>query len=61
MPRWLRALVDEGLSVEEFLIGASWKRSAAAKKEETKKKGAKPVRKPRRPKDSEAKTEPKGE
>jgi DNA-binding protein H-NS len=59
MPRWLSALRKEGHSVEEFLIGAGGKRKAAApKKKVAKKKAAKPVRKPRRTKEGEAKVEP---
>jgi DNA-binding protein H-NS len=47
-PRWLTALLKEGHSIDEFLIGAGRKkRSAAAKKPAPKKKGAKPARKPR--------------
>lgn len=47
-PRWLTALVKEGHSIEEFLIGAGRKgRSATAKKPAAKKRGAKPGRKPR--------------
>jgi DNA-binding protein H-NS len=59
MPRWLAALIKEGHSVEEFLIGAGGKRKTAApKKKVAKKKAAKPIRKLRRPKESEAKVEP---
>jgi DNA-binding protein H-NS len=58
-PRWLSALIKEGHSVEEFLIGAGRKRKpAAGKKKLAKKKAAKSARKPRRPKKSEAKVEP---
>jgi DNA-binding protein H-NS len=58
-PRWLSALINEGHSVEEFLIGAGGKRKpAAAKKKVAKKKAAKSARKPRRPKQSEVKVEP---
>jgi len=44
-PRWLAALIKEGHSIEEFLIGSGRKaRSAAAKKSVAKKKQArKPV------------------
>jgi DNA-binding protein H-NS len=37
-PRWLSALLKEGHSVEEFLIGAGGKRAAAAKKVVAKKR-----------------------
>jgi len=48
MPRWLSALIKEGHSVEEFLIGVGGKRKpAAAKKKIVKKKDAKGARKPR--------------
>lgn len=58
-PRWLAALLEEGHSVEEFLIGAGGKRkAAAAKKKVAKKKVGKVVRKARRAKNSEAKAEP---
>lgn len=58
MPRWLRALVDEGHSLDEFLIGAGRKRKAVVpKKKVVKKKGVKVARKPRRAKESEAKAE----
>ncbi|MGA7449781.1 MAG: H-NS family nucleoid-associated regulatory protein [Rhodoplanes sp.] len=58
-PRWLKALLDEGHSIEEFLIGARRKgKPAAIKKKVMKKKVAKPARKPRRPKKSETKAEP---
>ena len=58
-PRWLTALVKEGHSIEEFLIGARRKgKPAAIKKKVMKKKVAKPARKPRRPKKSETKAEP---
>lgn len=59
MPRWLAALVKEGHSVEEFLIGAGRRKAAAAarrtavKKRIVKKKVAKPVRNPQRSKVSE--------
>jgi DNA-binding protein H-NS len=61
-PRWLRALLDEGHSVEEFLIGRKGgKRAAAtaktANRKVTKKKAAKLVRKPRQPKESKTKAE----
>ena len=47
-PRWLSALLNEGHSIEEFLIGASRKgKSAASKKQMAKKKGRKPVAKAR--------------
>lgn len=50
MPRWLSALVKEGHSVDEFLIGAGGKRKAAASKGKAqKKKVTKPARKPRQP------------
>jgi DNA-binding protein H-NS len=39
-PRWLKALVKEGHSIEEFLIGAGGKRAAAAKKVVAKKRKA---------------------
>lgn len=56
MPRWLSGLTKEGHSVEEFLIGAGRKRKpAAAKKKVVKKRAAKPARKPRAAKESEAK------
>jgi DNA-binding protein H-NS len=59
MPRWLAALIKEGHSVDEFLIGAGGKRkSAAAKKKTTSKKAAKPARKPRAPKISAPEAEP---
>lgn len=65
-PRWLSALVKEGHSVEEFLIGQKGRKRVAAgakkaKRTVTKNKAAKSVRNARRPKESEAKTEPKGE
>ena len=45
-PRWLAALVKEGHSIEEFLIGASRKgKSAAGKKPAVKQKGRKPMAK----------------
>jgi hypothetical protein len=51
MPRWLAALIKEGHSVDEFLIGAGGKRkSVAAKKKVVKKRAVKVARKPRRPK-----------
>lgn len=57
-PRWVADLVKEGHAVEEFLIRGGGKgRSAAANKKMTNKK-AKPVRKPRRRKVREAKSEP---
>ena len=47
-PRWLAALVKEGHSIEEFLIGAARKaRSAAGKGPAVTKKGRKPVGKTR--------------
>ena len=55
-PRWLKALVKEGHSIEEFLIGSGRKaRSAAAKKAAAKKRGTKPTRKvrPRKQKSGE--------
>ena len=61
MPRWLSALIKEGHSVEEFLIGAGRRKAAAAaKKKIVKKKAAKPVRKARRAKGAEEKAEPTG-
>ena len=62
-PRWLSALIKEGHSVEEFAIGKKGgKRAAAtaktANRKVTKKKAAKPVRKPRQPKESKTKAEP---
>ena len=45
-PRWLSALLKEGHSIEEFLIGASRKgKSAAGKKPAVKQKGRKPMAK----------------
>ena len=45
-PRWLTALLKEGHSIEEFLIGASRKgKSAAGKKPAVKQKGRKPMAK----------------
>jgi DNA-binding protein H-NS len=65
MPRWLKALVKEGHSIEEFLIGAGRRKTAAAsgkrvvgKKKVEKKKAAKPARKAGRVKEGEAKAEP---
>jgi DNA-binding protein H-NS len=47
-PRWLSALVKEGHSVEEFLIGAGRKgKAAAGKKQMAKKKGRKAANKKR--------------
>lgn len=58
-PRWLAALIKEGHSVEEFLIGAGGKRKpAATKKKVMKKKVPKPARKPRQRKEKETKAEP---
>lgn len=57
-PRWLTALVKEGHSIEEFLIGAGRKaRSATAKKPVPKKRGAKPGRKPRQRKVNDSTSE----
>jgi DNA-binding protein H-NS len=57
-PRWLAALIKEGHSIEEFLIGSGRKaRSAAAKKAAAKKRGTKPTRKVRPRKQSQAKGE----
>jgi len=57
-PRWLAALLKEGHSLEEFLIGSGRKaRSAAAKKTVAKKRGTKPARKVRPRKQSQAKGE----
>ncbi len=57
-PRWLAALIKEGHSIEEFLIGSGRKaRSAAAKKAAAKKRGTKPTRKVRPRKQSPAKGE----
>ena len=57
-PRWLAALIKEGHSIEEFLIGSGRKaRSAAAKKTVAKKRGTKPARKVRPRKQSQAKGE----
>jgi DNA-binding protein H-NS len=62
MPRWLGALIKGGHSVEDFLIEAGGKRKpAAAKKKVAKKRVAKPVRKPRRPKEAKTKAEPMGD
>jgi hypothetical protein len=62
MPRWLSGLIKEGRSVKEFVIGAGGKRKAAgAKKKVAKKRVAKPVRKPRRPKEAKTKAEPMGD
>ena len=48
-PRWLSALLKEGHSIEEFLIGSGRKaKAAAAKKQIAKKKGRKSAGKPRR-------------
>lgn len=48
-PRWLAALLKEGHSLEEFLIGAGrTAKTAAAKKRTVKKKGRKPAAKARR-------------
>ena len=45
-PRWLSALLKEGHSIEELLIGASRKgKSAAGKKPAVKQKGRKPMAK----------------
>ena len=64
-PLWLKALVKEGHSVEEFAIaGKGGKRAAAAakkvvaKKKVMKKTVAKPARKPRRPKETKTRAEP---
>ena len=64
-PLWLKALVKEGHSVEEFAIaGKGGKRAAAAakkvvaKKKVMKKIVAKPARKPRRPKETKTRAEP---
>ncbi|MGA7449847.1 MAG: H-NS family nucleoid-associated regulatory protein, partial [Rhodoplanes sp.] len=58
-PRWLTALVKEGHSIEEFLIGARRKgKPAAIKKKVMKKKVAKPARKPRRRKEGETSAGP---
>jgi DNA-binding protein H-NS len=48
-PRWLAALIKEGHSVEEFLIGQKRgkRAAAAAKKSAAKKKGRKPAPKKR--------------
>ena len=47
-PRWLSALLKEGHSVEEFLIGAGRKgKAAAGKKQMAKKKGRKAANKKR--------------
>ena len=47
-PRWLSALLKEGHSIEEFLIGARRKgKPAAGKKQSVKKKVRKPVAKTR--------------
>src|SRR4249920_3167873 len=57
-PRWLAALIKEGHSIEEFLIGSGRKaRSAAAKKAAAKKRGTKPTRKERPRKQRPAKGE----
>jgi DNA-binding protein H-NS len=48
-PRWLSALVKEGHSIEEFLIGAGrTRKTAAAKKRTMRKKGGKRAVKARR-------------
>lgn len=59
-PRWLAALLKEGHSVEEFLIGAGRRKAAVAarKKKVVKKKAVKVARKPRRAKAAETKAEP---
>jgi len=58
-PRWLKVLVKEGHSVEEFLIGAGRRKAAAAaKKKVAKKNAAKPLRKPRRAKEVETEAQP---
>jgi DNA-binding protein H-NS len=64
-PRWLAALIKEGHSIEEFLIGRKGGKAAAAsvkkvvaKKKVAKKKAAKPVRKVRRAKESGTEGEP---
>jgi DNA-binding protein H-NS len=58
MPRWLSALLKEGHSVEEFLIGGGKRRPAAPRKKVANKKVAKTARKPRRPKRAETTAEP---
>jgi DNA-binding protein H-NS len=58
-PRWLKALVKEGHSVEEFLIGAGRRKAAAAaKKKVMRTKAGKPVQKQRRAKAAETEAEP---
>jgi DNA-binding protein H-NS len=59
MPRWLAALVKEGHSVEEFLIGSGRKRAAAAAKKvvKSKRKAGKPGTRKRRHPNNERKRE----
>jgi DNA-binding protein H-NS len=59
MPRWLAALVKEGHSVEEFLIGSGRKKAAAAAKKavKTKRTARKPVTRKRRQPSNERKGE----
>ena len=47
MPLWLKALIDEGHSIEEFAIGKGGKRAAAAAKKFSAKKGRGPAPKKR--------------
>jgi DNA-binding protein H-NS len=55
-PRWLAALLEEGHSIEEFLIGSGRKaKAAAARKAEAKKKSRKSAPAMRRRKQSVAK------
>jgi len=46
-PRWLAALLKEGLSIEEYAIGKGGKRAAAAAKKSSTKKGRKSAPKKR--------------
>lgn len=54
-PRWLAALIKEGHSIEEFLIGAGRKARSSVAKKPTKKKPRKPAaRAPRRGRKTES-------
>ena len=54
-PRWLTALIKEGHSIEEFLIGAGRKARSSVAKKPTKKKPRKPAaRAPRRGRKTES-------
>jgi DNA-binding protein H-NS len=60
-PRWLAALLKEGRSVEEFLIGSGRKaKAAAAKKAEAKKKSRKSAPARRRKQGAKGKTATEG-